>query len=146
MYENHYNYVKNKLIKNTVIYLIIISFCVALIVLMPNVFSVLILCVICYFYTSTFLNYYGYMKWIRTASKTFDIAIIEFTKQPHLFFKSYHGHRLPLKQYCIPVNMPIDVVILDKLNVVKATINVEKQAEFDLFITANYEVILNEIS
>ncbi len=144
MYENHYSYVKNKFIKNTAIYLVLVGLCIALLISISNVFAVLILIIICYFYTSSAINYLTYMKWVRSVKKDYDIAVIKFKTQPYLFFKKYHGHKVPLKEYCLPVDMPINVVVLDKLNVIHATAHVDKAGVYDFFISANFEATLIE--
>ncbi len=144
MYDKHLKLIKSKLIRNSVIYAVLLVMCILLAAYYANIFAYGITAIVIYFYTGVFLKYYMYLRWVKKFSDR-EVAIIKFKSQPHLFLKRYNGFKLPLKEFCLPVEENIEIIVLDALKEIKSVIHTDYAANFDLIVGQTNEIHLEEL-
>ncbi len=147
MLEKHLKHVNKKLFKLSIIYAILLLIFGSLIFIFKgNVAPIVMFVIILYFAIASMYRYLMYLKWIKKQGKNNKFAIIHFKSHPHLFFKDYDGITLPLKQFALPLNKHIEVIILDRINTITTVLHESTEGDYDLVITISHEVHLHRIS
>ncbi len=143
MLDSHLQYVNKKLRRLVIIYVVLLIGCGYLyITIKDTIAPIAITIIILYFFIASSLRYINYIKWVKKYKTKGSFAILTFKSCPHLFFKSFDGIKVPLKQYALPLDKPIEVVILDSINEITTVIHESTEGEYDVIVSVTHDVHL----